>query len=158
METFAWRDNVFIPFCQQGGLPVALALFVVRDATVYTLLYIERTQRGSVVGVFAMWDSLAGGLPVGGVLLALPPYSAASTRVLSAKYDSGLRTAPLRFPHFPALPCGRKNCVSPSGSSFFRGGRIFVIGQAGGRVVFLSAPGPVPVQKFSGGRPFSRRF
>ena len=84
VETFAWRDNVFISFCQQGGLPVALALFVARDVSAYTLLYIKRGQREAVVEVFAMWDSLAGRLPVGGRV-------AGSAAVLCGKYSSTLR-------------------------------------------------------------------
>ena len=84
VETFAWRDNVFISFCQQGGLPVALALFVARDVSAYTVLYIKRGQREAVVEVFAMWDSLAGRLPVGGRV-------AGSAAVLCGKYSSTLR-------------------------------------------------------------------
>ena len=92
---------------------------------------------------FSSWKLLQGGAQGRKLYFRLPrsvvrcaaAYSAASTRVLSAKYDSGLRTASLRFPHFPALPCGRENCFSPSGSSFFRGGGFF---SSAGRVGGLS--------------------
>ena len=137
---------------------MALALFVVRDATAYTLLYIKRTQRGSVVGVFAMWDSLAGRLPVGGRV-------AGSAAVLCGKYSSTLRKVrfgtahgALAFSAFPGFAVRPEKRFFSFQQFFFRGGRIFFIGRTGGRVVFLSAPVPVPVQKFSGGRSFSRRF